>query len=525
MLVAGGDAIMRLGPSSTRPELLASLSQLYDVPRRDPAVATATPISRRRCASLERAPAAPRSGHRGLRLPRRHRVAAGRRPARARAPGAVRAGRRSRELALPAAGMLTLVDTETGRDLHVQSNSAALRDRYAAAARGAPRDDRPRGSASAGSEHLVLFTDSDWLIEIVRFVAGRKTLRRHASPLATPQRHARDPLEECSVSFEEPWRLVILVAPVALLVALRRRAASRAASTRCGSRASTCSRRWRRAARAGNATSRRRSCSPRCSALVFGFARPTGTKKVARQRGHDHARDRHVGFDGGDRRRAEPAGRGAGRGAPLHRRAARGPEGRAALVRHDRARARRADLRSRAGARRGRRARRSGAGPRPASRSTSALDAVAALPPGADGKKAPAAIVLMSDGSPTIGARRADARSRRVDRGHRRGEEGARCRSTRSRSGRRRARSRSRARRFRFPADPQTMAHDRVGERRQVVHRDDAATSSTRSTTRSARSSASTPCRTDLTEWFTGLGLLLAVLTAGAALVWMQRIP
>ena len=31
--------------------------------------------------------------------------------------------------------------------------------------------------------------------------------------------------------------------------------------------------------------------------------------------------------------------------------------------------------------------------------------------------------------------------------------------------------------------------------------------------------------RTDITEWFTGLALLLAILTAGAALVWMQRIP
>ena len=31
--------------------------------------------------------------------------------------------------------------------------------------------------------------------------------------------------------------------------------------------------------------------------------------------------------------------------------------------------------------------------------------------------------------------------------------------------------------------------------------------------------------RADVTEWFTGLALLLAVLTAGAALVWMQRIP
>ena len=85
-----------------------------------------------------------------------------------------------RELALPAAGMLTLVDTETGRDIHVQSNSAALRDRYAAAAR-ERHETIGRRIRDAGSEHLVLSTDSDWLIEIVRFVAGRRTLRRHAS--------------------------------------------------------------------------------------------------------------------------------------------------------------------------------------------------------------------------------------------------------------------------------------------------------------------------------------------------------
>ncbi|MDQ1459010.1 MAG: hypothetical protein QOI08_494, partial [Actinomycetota bacterium] len=29
----------------------------------------------------------------------------------------------------------------------------------------------------------------------------------------------------------------------------------------------------------------------------------------------------------------------------------------------------------------------------------------------------------------------------------------------------------------------------------------------------------------DLSGWFIGLALVLAVLTAGAALVWMQRIP
>jgi hypothetical protein len=76
--------------------------------------------------------------------------------------------------------MLTLVDTETGRDIHVQSNSAALRDRYAAAAK-ERHEGIGRRIREAGSEHLVLFTDADWLIEIVRFVAGRRTLRRHPS--------------------------------------------------------------------------------------------------------------------------------------------------------------------------------------------------------------------------------------------------------------------------------------------------------------------------------------------------------
>jgi uncharacterized protein (DUF58 family) len=85
-----------------------------------------------------------------------------------------------RELALPAAGMLTLVDTESGRNLHVQSNSARLRERYADAAR-ERHDAIGRRIRDAGSEHLVLFTDSDWLIEIVRFVAGRRTMRRHTT--------------------------------------------------------------------------------------------------------------------------------------------------------------------------------------------------------------------------------------------------------------------------------------------------------------------------------------------------------
>jgi uncharacterized protein (DUF58 family) len=180
MLVAGTDTVARFGPTSTRPELLASLSKLYDVPRTmqgandDADLAAAL-------RHLERA--RPRRGQiivvsdflddsdwrRSVaRLAHAHQMLC----VQVVDP---------RELTLPAAGMLTFVDTESGRNLHVQSSSATLRDRYAAAAKDR-YDTIGRQIREAGSEHLVLFTDSDWLIEIVRFVAGRKALRRHGSP-------------------------------------------------------------------------------------------------------------------------------------------------------------------------------------------------------------------------------------------------------------------------------------------------------------------------------------------------------
>ena len=181
LLVAGGDREIRLGPTSTRPELLASLSRLYDVPRRvrrteGEADLTAT------LGALERG--RPGRGqvivisdflddtdwHRAV-----ARLAIGQQMLCVQVVD-------PRELSLPAAGMLTLVDTETGRNMHVQSNSAALRDRYAAAAR-ERHESIGRRVRDAGSEHLVLSTSSDWLIEIVRFVAGRRTLRRQASPV------------------------------------------------------------------------------------------------------------------------------------------------------------------------------------------------------------------------------------------------------------------------------------------------------------------------------------------------------
>jgi uncharacterized protein (DUF58 family) len=86
-----------------------------------------------------------------------------------------------REMELPPVGMMAVVDTETGQLLHVQTNSAALRDRYAAAA--AARQARIVDDITgAGAEVLNLSTDRDWLLDIVRFVGRRRRERIRAVP-------------------------------------------------------------------------------------------------------------------------------------------------------------------------------------------------------------------------------------------------------------------------------------------------------------------------------------------------------
>lgn len=78
-----------------------------------------------------------------------------------------------REFELPDVGLLTVVDPETGEMLHVRTGSAALRERYRAAA--AERQGRIRRLlAEAGAEHLLLSTDRDWLADVVRFVGRRR---------------------------------------------------------------------------------------------------------------------------------------------------------------------------------------------------------------------------------------------------------------------------------------------------------------------------------------------------------------
>ncbi|CAN5651777.1 DUF58 domain-containing protein [soil metagenome] len=83
-----------------------------------------------------------------------------------------------RELALPDVGLLSLVDAETGARREIPTGSADLRARYAAAAR-AQRDDIAAHIRRAGADHLVLRTDRDWLLDLVRFVAVRRQRAQH----------------------------------------------------------------------------------------------------------------------------------------------------------------------------------------------------------------------------------------------------------------------------------------------------------------------------------------------------------
>jgi len=81
-----------------------------------------------------------------------------------------------RELELPDVGILALADPETGILHEVNTSDRRLRDRYAQAA-AAQRMAVARAIRAAGAQHLRLRTDSDWLLDIVRFVAAARHAR------------------------------------------------------------------------------------------------------------------------------------------------------------------------------------------------------------------------------------------------------------------------------------------------------------------------------------------------------------
>jgi uncharacterized protein (DUF58 family) len=82
-----------------------------------------------------------------------------------------------RELELPATGLVTFVDTETGRQVEVQTSDRGVRQRFAAAA-AAQRRRIADALRHCGAGHLQLRTDGVWVEDIVRYVM---TSRRAAA--------------------------------------------------------------------------------------------------------------------------------------------------------------------------------------------------------------------------------------------------------------------------------------------------------------------------------------------------------
>lgn len=83
-----------------------------------------------------------------------------------------------RELSLPDVGLLTVVDPATGRTREVPTASRRLRARYETAA-AEQRAAIASAIRASGADHLVLRTDRDWLLDVVRFVVDRRA-RVHA---------------------------------------------------------------------------------------------------------------------------------------------------------------------------------------------------------------------------------------------------------------------------------------------------------------------------------------------------------
>ena len=322
------------------------------------------------------------------------------------------------------------------------------------------------------------------------------------------------------MSFGEPWRLAILLAPLALLLAYviaqrsRRKYALRFTSVDL--LASVAPRRpgWQRHVSAALMLAA-------VSVLVLAFARPTTTKKVARQRGTvllaidtsgsmaatDVTPSRLVAAEAAARRFIAGLPSGLKVGLLSFDSSAR------VLVTptsdHVPVLAAVDGLSI-------------GGGTATGDAIYGALAAVSALPPGADGKKAPAAVVLMSDGSPTIG-RAGQTPEETVSEATAAASKAGVPIETIA-FGTPAGTVVIQGETVPVPADPEAMAKIASGTGgKSFTATTDNQLNAVYDQIR--RTVGFDTVRTDITEWFTGLALILAVLTAGAALVWMQRIP
>jgi Ca-activated chloride channel family protein len=149
------------------------------------------------------------------------------------------------------------------------------------------------------------------------------------------------------------------------------------------------------------------------------------------------------------------------------------------------------------------------------------LDAIAALPKAADGKKAPGVVVVMSDGAPTIG-RNGESPEQTLQ---------AATAAAKQASvpidsiafGTPTGSIVIQGETVSVPADPQTMAQIASGSGGKSF----TATSGNQLNSvydQIRKSVGYDTVHRDMAAWFTGLGLVLLLLTAGAALLWTQRL-
>jgi uncharacterized protein (DUF58 family) len=80
-----------------------------------------------------------------------------------------------RELELPAVGVLGLRDPETGRRVEIQTSSRGLRERFAKLA-AQQRAEIAASLRRAGADHIVLRTDRDWVVDVARYIANRRSM-------------------------------------------------------------------------------------------------------------------------------------------------------------------------------------------------------------------------------------------------------------------------------------------------------------------------------------------------------------
>ena len=457
------------------------------------------PTLPRRSAPPARDPAAPQPGRRRLGLPRRRPLGAA---AAAPWPSATRSSPCTSPTrassSCPPSGSSPWSTPRPGRQRYVQTASPALR----ASATRRPRpqrhaEHRARASRRAGAEYLHLSTDRDWLTDTVLFATRRMRLRPRPRPPVADTVIA--PLHARAVNHDDlPVRAggcCCWCCPLALLVAYvlvqRRRHTQVLRFTSVDLLDSVAPARsgWQRHVPAAALLLVRSSCSPsrspsrrwRCAPrkdratillTLDTSASMTATDVAPSRLGPPRPRPRsssrtcprasRSGWSPSTappgcscRRPPTPA---PGHSTPSARSTVGGGTATAAGIR---------DV-----ARRDR---------RPCPRA----------PPASRRRRS---IVLMSDGSPTIGDGDlvADGRRRRRRAARRRAQSVA-DRHDRVRHLRRHGRP-SRARRSRCPYDPRGHGRHRAGERRADVHRRDAPTSSARSTTRSAATSP-TSCR------------------------------